>query len=141
MYLSQDSHTDHVKSETLLYVLDRFREKDEFFIETFELPDHLPTLDCGLYGPAMGDGYIPEEDVVYTPRGDRGYASRIIDKPTRPTRTCTVIGGPYKGEKCVLYTVYGGPKAPLEPGNFPENFPDDQRQEALLFWARHALAK
>jgi hypothetical protein len=89
----------------------------------------------------MGDEKIPEESVTYAPRGDRNYASRLIDKPKRPTRVITVIGGPYKGEPCVLYTVYGGPQAPREPGEFPENMSEDERSQAIKYWACHALAK
>jgi hypothetical protein len=140
--LHADSHLDHnVPAEVVNYVLDRFKDKNGFFIETFDLPTYLPALECGLYGPTMGDGYIPEEAVEYTPRGNRPYASRLIDRPKRPTQQCTVIGGPYKGEPCVLYTVFGGPATPKEPGDFPDDMPVDARDDAILFWARHALAK
>ena len=139
--LHAESHVDHVHPSIVNYVLDRFKDRTGFFIETFELHPSFAPLECGLYGPAMGDGYIPEDVVTYQPRGDRKYASRLVDMPKRETRTCTVVAGPYKGEECVLYTVYGGPPAPKEPGDFPENMSEADRSAALLFWARHALAK
>jgi hypothetical protein len=139
--LHAETHTDHVPAQMIDYVLDRFKDRTAFFTETFELPAHLPTLDCGLNGPAVGDGPIIEDAVTYKSRGDRKYQSRMIGTPARPTRTCTVIAGPYKGEPCVLYTVFGGPLAPPEPGNFPAEMDNEARQRAVTFWAQHALSE
>lgn len=139
--LHNDSHLDHVPPAVLGYVTGLFHGRTGPFIETVTLPAFLPDLECRLYGPSVGDGYIPETAVVYEPRGDRPYASRLIAQPPRPTRLCTVVAVEHGGQSCVLATVYGGPAAPREPGSFPDDMPQAERDAALLFWARHALAK
>ncbi len=63
----------------------------------------------------------------------------MVARPNRPTRTLTVIAGPSDGKACVLYTSYGGPCAPREPGD--PGIPNwEGVQEARAFWAEHALA-
>lgn len=140
MVIHKDSHLDHgLTNEQLTYIIGKFEHRDGFFIETFELPGALGVLSCSLYGPAMGDDAIPETDVFYRERGDRKYRSRLsrVLRP-RKTRTITVIAGPHDGHSCVLYTVYGGPCAPKEPGD-PTLRPED-REASLKFWNEHALA-
>ncbi len=145
--LHADSHLDHnVPAEVVNFILDKYKDRDKFFLDTFELPTYLPPLTCALYGPHCGDQVITEDMVTYANRGERKYQSRLIDRPVYPTQTCTVIAGPYtdghgKHHPMVLYTVYGGPPAPPEPGGFPENYPDSKKAEAVTFWAKHALAK
>jgi hypothetical protein len=160
------SHVDHGLTEgQLRYLLDRFADRSAFFLETIELPEDLGTVPCGLYGPLMGDAPIGEADVSYVPRGTRAWTSRLVERPTRPTRKVTVIAGPH-GEPCpqcttsawnilhraacptcggvgevkhacVLYTAFGGPASPQEPGD-----PDCKDPEAsAAFWRTHALAK
>lgn len=84
-------------------------------------------------------------EVALIKLGTRHYESRIINAPMRPTRTLTVIAGPYETHECVLYTCYGGPCAPREPGDFkgdPQDLAGErQRQESNDFWAVHALSK
>jgi hypothetical protein len=141
MELHPDSHIDHIggPGPLLDYVLHRFRDKSAFFIETVDLPDDLPALDCGLYGPLMGDGPVPESLVEYAPRGERPYTSRLVGLPHRKTRKLTVMGGWYAGKPCVLYTAFGGPPTPREPRD--PSCPPEELDASLNFWGEHALAK
>lgn len=132
------SHVDHGLSEAqLCHLLDRFTDRKAFFLETVELPEDLGTVPCGLYGPIMEDPPIAEADVCHAQRGDRTWTSRLVDRPTRPTRKVTVIAGPHDGHPCVLYTAFGGPAAPQEPGD--PGCKDPAASSA--FWAEHALAR
>lgn len=139
MIQHKESHVDHVPQAVIDFVLDKFLDKNGFFIETFELPDELPTLENALYGPICGDKAIGEVQATYGRRGDRDYESRLIDKPVRQTSICTVIGGPHDGHPCVLYTVFGGPQAAKEV-NDPTLKPEE-REDSITFWSEHALAK
>ena len=139
MKITDDAHLDHNLSPAhLAWLLARFADRATFFIETVELPEALGDLESAIYGPAAGDAPVPEADVTYTPRGDRAYVSRLIDAPTRPSRLITVIAGPHKGDACILYTAFGGPASPKEPGD--ETLDDAGRAESEAFWAEHALA-
>src|SRR4029077_18884023 len=119
----------------ICYLLERFADRQAFFLETLELPEELGTVPCALWGPVMGDPRILEKDVVYAPRGTRAWTSRLVDRPARPTRLITVIAGPHTEpcprchedssdlhprcsedrckagqlhHACVLYTAFGG---------------------------------
>jgi len=155
------SHVDHdLTEDQLRYLLDRFADRESFFIETLTLPRELGTVPCGLYGPTMGDPPIGEDEVEYAPRGDRAWSSRLMrELPPRPQHEVTVIAGPHEEDcaargplgpctrgqiehlgmhpsygthlepcgacggtgkishACVLYTAFGGPAAPQEPGD------------------------
>lgn len=149
MQRHNDSHLDHALTIAQVdYLLERFADRDAFFIETIELPENLGTVPCALYGPTMGD--VPIElgtlYITYERRGDRSYASRLISLPPRPTRMVTVIAGPHEGIPCVLFTAFGGPLAPREPGDptlhamaEPEKTAELEKSEA--FWAVHALSR
>ena len=66
MIKHNDSHIDHGLTEgQLRYLLDRFADRNAFFLETIELPDQLGTVPCGLYGPIMGDPPIAETEVLH----------------------------------------------------------------------------
>lgn len=138
MIKHQDSHVDHGLTEPQLqYLLDRFADRSAFFLETIELPEDLGTVPCGLYGPIMGDAPIADTEVAIVTRGTRTWTSRLVDRPARPTRKITVIAGPHGDHSCVLYTAFGGPAAPQEPGD-----PGCKNPEASVsFWREHALAK
>lgn len=139
MKVVPDSHLDHGLSEAQVeYLTSSFQERDAFFIETVELPPHLGTVECGLYGPSMGDEPVSSDVVSFARRGERDYASRVVELPPRPTRLVTVVAGPWRDEPCVLYTAFGGPAAPKEASD-----PSLQKEEAgasLEFWRQHALA-
>jgi hypothetical protein len=139
MEIHKDSHLDHgLSSEQLLYIINKFTGRTGFFIETIQLPTTLGSVDCGLYGPTMGDDPVPAIAVAYAKRVPREYTSRVIVKPARKTQLVTVIAGPHDNLPCVLYTAFGGPKTPKEP-NDPTLKPEE-REESIAFWAEHALA-
>lgn len=132
--ITSESHLDHgLTMAHLRFILENFGDRAEFFIETVDMPDHLSDLECGLYGPIMGDEPVDESEVFYQERGGRGGDSRLIKKPSRPTRKLTIIAGPHFADECILYTAFGGPAAPKEL--FQEN--NDQTRE---FWSKHALS-
>jgi hypothetical protein len=140
MKLSPDSHLDHALTPAHLeWLLWRFRDRQEFFLETIELPPELPSLECGLHGPLVGDPPVPETEVTYLVRGQRSGPSRLCARPPRPTRLLTVIAGPDGEEPCVLYTAFGGPAAPRE--GFDVSLQSDEVQQASrAFWEEHALS-
>ena len=139
MIRHSESHVDHVPEAVIAHVLERFKDRDGFFIATFELPADLPTLDNALYGPACGDPPVPEAEVTYALRPGRPYPSRLVNRPVRPTRTCSVVAGPHGGQSCVLFTVFGGPVSPREVQDCTRPNPDLTQSE--VFWAEHALAQ
>jgi len=155
MQLHKDSHVDHgLTAAQLAFVLQHFADRAAFFLETIELPEDLGTVPCGLYGPLMGDAPVAEASVQYVRRGDRLYSSRVLipdprdmfvaepgpprfpaTGPPRTTRLVTVIAGPHADLPCVLFTAFGGPLAPQEPGD-----PTCKDVAASTeFWAEHAL--
>lgn len=71
---------------------------------------------------------------------DRTWNSRLINLPMRPVKTVTVIGGTYEDQGCILFTAYGGPPAPREPGD-PSLVTDSMKADAIGFWTRHALSR
>lgn len=138
MRIHKDSHVDHGLTQAQLsYLLQRFGDHDKFFLVTIDLPEDLGTVPCGLYGPLMGDAPVTDDEVTYSNRMGRQWPTRFIEAASRQTRQVTLIAGPHDGEPCVLYTVYGGPSAPQEPGD--PACRDKAASEA--FWATHALAK
>jgi hypothetical protein len=48
-----------------------------------------------LYGPSAGDAPVLDTEIVWGKRGDRGWPSRLVMKPKRPTRFVRVIGAPH----------------------------------------------
>lgn len=145
MYISPDSHLDHnLTAQHIRFILDRFALHVGESAETVELPHWLPPLPCALYGPLMGDPDVDPNDVVYRQRGTRPWVSPIVIKPTRPTRLLSVVIGPDErwvgglemDRPTVLYTAFGGPLAPQEPGD--PNCKDVAASED--FWLRHALS-
>lgn len=143
-----DSHLDHNLTDAqIAYLLERFADRDAFFIETIELPADLGTVPCALYGPTMGDDPIQDSETTLAVRGGRKGPSRLIDRPLRPTRQITVIAGPHDGQPCVLFTAYGGPAAPREPWELEtdpahcrEDFTSLDLAQSRAFWAQHALS-
>ena len=140
LIIAPASHLDHdLTPAHVAWLLAHLGDRSAFFVETVTLPDDLPPLPCGLYGPSMGDDPVPETAVLYALRKGRRCSSRLVDRPLRPTRLLTVIAGPSDEGPCVLYTSYGGPAAPREPGD--TSLPDWAAvTEARTFWAAHALA-
>ncbi len=136
------SHVDHVLAAHLRWLEERFRGRTAFFLETVEIPEGLPPLSSALYGPLVGDPPVLEAqaEITYRVRAGRSCASRmILGRPERPSRLCTVIAGPHEDHPCVLYTAYGGPAAPREPGD-TSLATWEEVLAARAFWAEHALA-
>lgn len=141
LVLAGVSHVDHGLSlDQLAYVLSLLVDRDGFFIETVELFEELGTVPCGLHGPLMGDAPVPEHETFCDKRGSRTWFSRFCERPLRRTSKVTVIAGPHEGNPCVLYTAFGGPLAPQEPGD--PGIADNPEKLAVsrAFWAEHALS-
>lgn len=68
------SHLDHLpedrKNLIIDYIMQLFKDRDGFFIETIELPDNrgLGMLCDNLYGPQNGDCPVDEKEVVWIKR-------------------------------------------------------------------------
>jgi hypothetical protein len=163
LIITPHSHLDHGLSAAHLEFINRvFGKRDGFFAETVEMPSDLPELLCGLYGPVVGDAPIHDCDCQMRARFGRQHKSRIyIGAPNsagyagpvpggrlvyprlRGSRLLTVIAGPYSetpgdpGFACMLYTAFGGPLAPKEPGD-PAVHPDEL-DASVAFWRDHAL--
>lgn len=117
MKIIADSHLDHGLTLAHLAWLARIGAPGgAVTVMTLTLPDELPALTCALYGPAMGDAPVTE-GIILSMRGDRQWWSRLVPLPARETRLVTIVTGPHDDEPCVLYTAYGGPAAPREPGD------------------------
>lgn len=139
MKIVSASHVDHGLSQAQRdWLVSRFADRKAFFIESVELPSELGTVPCGLYGPMMGDSPVEESAAVYRKRGARSNESRLVNRPARPTKTVTVIAGPHDGLLCVMYTAFGGPLTPKEPGDY--SITPSEQDESAAFWAVHALA-
>lgn len=136
--IHNDSHMDHgVSTDIINYVLELYKDKDAFFLETIDVPAEFGTVPCGLYGPLMGDEEITDDMVEMVTRGERPFPSRMIDRPMRQVDKLTVIAGPYEDQACVVYTMFGGPVAPKEPS---PDLNEDEMVSSKEFWSKHALS-
>lgn len=139
MKIHANSHLDHgLTPAHLTWLAAQIGDRTEPFAETFALLPELPSLTNALYGPAAGDAPVVEDEVFYGRRGDRCYRSRLVRRPLRETRLVTVVGGPYDGDPCVLFTAYGGPAAPPELWSLGVERADVPAIES--FWRDHAIA-
>ena len=137
MIKHHDSHLDHnLTAAQVAHVLAHFADRSAFFCETFEIPRELGGVPCGLYGPLLGDPPVGDAEVTLACRGTRTWTSRLVARPMRSFQTVVVIGGPHDGHPCILYTIYGGPLAPQEPGDPGCKDP----AASAAFWRDHALA-
>lgn len=163
----EKSHLDHgLTAAQIDHIFKLYGDReDSFFLEQITLPPELGTVPCGLWGPLMGDPAILNGgEVVPLPEGeyitpslalvstfngaitlsrrssDRAWDSRLINLPMRPTRIVTVIGGASDAGDCILYTAYGGPAAPREPGDPSIAGSPDALKESIDFWVQHALS-
>jgi hypothetical protein len=132
-----DSHLDHGLTDAQRdHVLAQFADKTGFFIATVTLPEGLGTVPCGLHLD------VPESEVHYAARGEREYTSRLCNRGTRPVREVTIIAGTDRDNPddptVYLFTMFGGPLAPKEPGD--PRLTDAERPESEAFWARAALS-
>ena len=132
------SHVDHnLAPEHLALVTEKIAALTGFAILTLDLPDGLPSLPCALHGPLTGSAPVPESEATYAVRGTRAGPSRLVNRPTAPTRKLSVIVGPHEGA-VILYTAFGGPVSPREP--FEPGLTPEQVAESTAFWSQHALS-
>ena len=131
-------HADHGISPKQMDYIKKFLLKSMpqgFSIKQFTLPRSLGAVPNAMYGPAAGDGPVPESQVHYMDRSGRGWEDRMVDLPPRPVNYGQVIGI-REGNAFTLFTVYGGPLAPQNPA-------DPTNQDAAgskKFWKQHALS-
>jgi hypothetical protein len=144
--LPENNHS-HLPAELLAYVLERVEAERAadlghgLVIHTVCLPEHLPRVPCSIVGPMIGHAPVPESEVYYEARAPREYASRMVRRLGPMTRQVTVIVGPEGDDDTVLYTAFGGPLAPREPG-CPDlaKLSGYEQELAARFWSIHALA-
>jgi hypothetical protein len=131
-------HADHGISTKQMDYIKKFLLKSMpqgFSIQQFTLPRSLGAVPNAMYGPAAGDGPVPESQVHYMDRSGRGWEDRMVDLPPRPVNYGQVIGI-REGNAFTLFTVYGGPLAPqnaADPGNHDV-------AGSKKFWKQHALS-
>jgi hypothetical protein len=142
LVIHPESHVDHVPESVIEAVTLAFADvanpDKRVLIETLELPEAAGSVACALYGPAIGDPPVSEDEVQYQIRPGRSWPSRTVARPVRQTRTLTLIAGPHDGHDLVLYTCYGGPAAPMEVDD--PNLKEEDRPASVEFWKVHALA-
>ena len=139
--ITKDSHLDHGLSTDHIAYIERLIDgriasgdmTPGVNVVELVLPPSMPGLHTALYSD------VPETEVTYAVRGARKCASRVVDRPMRWTRWCTVVVGPSEGNPHVLYTAYGGKAAPREPGD-PSLATLEEWQASKAFWSTHALA-
>jgi len=161
--IHKDSHMDHgIPREVVHYVLGTLRDRNEFFVETITLPESIEIRHSLSYwhnpGGWAGDMEVkdvpcglhlnvPESEVHYAERGDRKYTSRLCKRPPRMVREVTVVAGPHPEDPAagmILFTMYGGPQAPREPGALTlegEPLEGDALEESKAFWKTAALSQ
>jgi len=139
--ITSDSHTDHnLNADHLAFILASLASAPEAFaIVALTVPGELPGVGCGLHGPAMGDEPIGDAECHMGVRGGRTVPSRLCSRTPRLVRTITAIVGMHEG-RFILYTAFGGPAAPREPGD-PGLATDALRAESAAFWSQHALSE
>ena len=139
MILHKESHTDHYSPTVINHILTLFKDREGFFIETFELPENFGTSPCHLHGPTTGEEPVSDAEAEMRTREGREGLHRMCDREPGQTQVCTVIAGPHDGEDCVLFTVYPGPLAPKSPND--PSLKEEEKAESTKFWDAHALSK
>lgn len=133
-----DSHLDHTVPDSVIdYACQKFSDREEFFVSTIEYPDSLPEIPCRLHLD------VPESEVHYAKRGERSWDSRMCKRPPRMVREVTVVAGPHPEDKkagMVLFSIYGGPNAPREPGDPSLETPSPELEASKAFWKSAALS-
>lgn len=97
--------------------------------------------ECLLWGPAMGDAPLGSRVArYYQPKG-ANHTYRVCDRPTRKTRTYTVIvGEDRKRDGLAIVCGYFGPPVPRFPG-CPAIWGDpEELVHSARFWSDHALS-
>ncbi len=137
-------HADHGIGVEHMDIIDKvFDESHEgFILKVVELPEGVPDLECGLWGPSCGDSPVPESAVTYRRRGSRRGVSRVLTAQsgrfTRPCRKMVVVGD--RSIKAV-YTAYGTLAEKPTPREWWDTGLDSLAavKESIHFWEQHAL--
>lgn len=152
--ITHKSHLDHgLDVAHVRFILERFADKQGFFIETIDIPGLLGDVPCALRGPSVGTKAVPDDEIIMRARNGRTWPSRMMRKgyalmvkkdhvswAPLYVRTLTVIAGPHVDAPCMLYTAYGGPCAPREPGD-PSLVDAADIAASKSFWSAHALTE
>ena len=135
-------HADHgINEEQMIHIqatVDAMTHEGQgFFIHQVDMADSQ--VPCGLYGPAMGDGAVPDKAVVMEKRSEDRPADRLLKGyPTRLVGYVQCIGvRDLEANTITLFTVYGGPLAPQNPED--PTLAEERKAEAVEFWSKHAL--
>jgi hypothetical protein len=135
MKITDKSHLDHGLSARLVALIaEKYADRKAFFIDSFNIPEDEPPVSCALLDS------VPEHLVFYRQRAGRKTWTRLCALPPRKSSIVTVIAGPSGDEPCVLYTAYGGPLAPREPGDADIRTAEDAAA-SFVFWRTHALSE
>ena len=71
MLIHEESHTDHFPEPVIEIIKEKFSEKSNFFIESFELPPEFGTFPCHLHGPVTGEEAVSDAEAEMRPREGR----------------------------------------------------------------------
>jgi hypothetical protein len=139
-------HDDHDLGAAHLAVIDDYLAPIpghiDWVLELVHLPEGVPDLPSALYGPACGDAPVPEELVLYYPRGNRKGPSRMTVGAPRPVRTMVLIAARNKDSRSSswnIFTAYGSQV--IAPREWWDRSMCDAEDvlESVLFWRDHAL--
>lgn len=132
-------HADHGIEAAVIEALVKELNPGGFFISTVRLPNDAPDALCALHGPHMGDGPVLDCEVVMKQRSPDRPMSRMVARKPRKTREVTIIGMAAPDAELEIYTCFGGPAAPREPGDSSLTS-TLELEESATFWAQHALS-
>ena len=144
--ITEKSHADHLSPSILEFVLSVLAAGESstklglptFQIHVVQLEDGV-TVPCALRGPETGEAPVTEDQVHYGTRGGRPNISRLTDLPaTQDNRVTVLIGRDNEDSDWNLFTAYGGPLAPQEPGD--PYLPAEKHADSVAFWSQHALS-
>lgn len=131
-------HADHgISQKQKAYIVSQLRKSapQGFFVKQVSIPAGLGPVPNALYGPDAGDAPVHEDEVYYASRGGRPVQDRLVRAAPRPWDYVQTIGI-RDGNNFTLFTIYGGPLAPMHPEDPNNRDPEGSRQ----WWSQHALA-
>jgi hypothetical protein len=132
-------HADHGIERSTLDTLVATLDPTGFFLVTVNLPEGCPDVQNALHGPKCGDAPVLDAEVTMKQRSPDRPMSRMVARPTRPTRLVTLIGIEKDGA-VTLFTAHGGPSAEREPGDKSMEGDAAAIEASAKFWAEHALS-
>jgi DNA-binding ferritin-like protein len=131
-------HADHgISKKQKEFIVSTLRRSapQGFFIQQVTIPRGLGSVPNALYGPDAGDLPVREEEVYYASRGGRPVQDRLVHAAPRPWSYVQTIGV-RDGDDFTIFTIYGGPLAPMHPDDPNNRDPEGSRE----WWSQHALA-